>query len=175
MKSKPLPTLCEECARLGWPTKGPLHGIDGKTLCWPHANLHNASPPARRFGIEGEIPTIRGILEKMQPNQPPIIWPRDSKSAYRAAAQLGIRIKTRKVNGQGFKIWRLSDAEPIAPMNEKETREKLQLIENQLAALHAAITDLRENLWRNRRNADSAKTRAELLHNERTNLAEVRQ
>lgn len=46
---------CEECDRLGWPTKGPLYGrfIDGVpiNLCWLHAtqfNSRNISPVAQR-------------------------------------------------------------------------------------------------------------------------------
>ena len=37
-----------------------------------------------------------------------VLW-RDNKSAYRAAEQLGIKIKIRKINGQGYRIWRLTD------------------------------------------------------------------
>ena len=32
-------TTCEECDRLGWPTRQALHTIDGRVLCWTHAQL----------------------------------------------------------------------------------------------------------------------------------------
>jgi len=33
---------CAECDKLGWPTKGQLHGVNGVSLCWAHAQIENS-------------------------------------------------------------------------------------------------------------------------------------
>ena len=35
---------CAECVRLGWPTKGPLYGVEGRTVCWMHAGRPQPMP-----------------------------------------------------------------------------------------------------------------------------------
>jgi hypothetical protein len=37
---------CDECARIGWPqNRQPRYGIEGRSLCWTHAQLAGVSLP----------------------------------------------------------------------------------------------------------------------------------
>lgn len=40
---------CAVCDRLGWPSKGPLYGVEGRSLCWAHATAHGSEPGSAMF------------------------------------------------------------------------------------------------------------------------------
>jgi hypothetical protein len=45
---------CEECRKRGWPTRGPVHGVEGQTLCWAHALLDGWKPGPEAFWVVNE-------------------------------------------------------------------------------------------------------------------------
>ena len=70
---KSLPTTCEECDRLGWPTKQPLHGIEGRTLCWTHAQIAISAPGS----ASQEDASLKQKYEWLWNNCLIVLWPGD--------------------------------------------------------------------------------------------------
>jgi hypothetical protein len=67
--------------------------------------------PTGHFLQVGDLWRIRNLLEIMEPavgkdTDQHFVWP-DNGSPYKAAAQLGIEIKTRKLDGGGYRVWRV--------------------------------------------------------------------
>jgi len=66
---------------------------------------HNIPVPAR--GVAGSaMSRMREALSGMEVGDS-FLWSRDNKHPYKAAKQLGCRITTQKVNGNGWRIWRI--------------------------------------------------------------------
>lgn len=58
------------------------------------------------IGRGGKLSAIRSALQAMKPGDS-FIW-EDHKAPYDAAKQLNIKITTRKVNGEGYRVWRVT-------------------------------------------------------------------
>jgi len=62
--------------------------------------------PERRFHTTGNLCALRNAMKNMAPGDS-FLWG-DNKSAYDAANQIGVKIKTRKSNGDGYRVWRIA-------------------------------------------------------------------
>ena len=60
--------------------------------------------PKRRFALGGNLTAVRGALEGMKVGDS-FMWG-SNKCAFLAAKQLGVKITTRKVDGEGYRVWR---------------------------------------------------------------------
>ncbi len=65
----------------------------------------NQSVPVGRYHSAEVRETLRQTLSAMQPGQS-FLWP-ENKYVYLAARQVGVKIKTRKVDGCGYRVWRV--------------------------------------------------------------------
>lgn len=64
-------------------------------------------PPAPgRKVSESELGTLRQIFEAMKPGDS-FEWP-SNKQVYRAANEVKAKVRTRKLNGTGYRVWRIS-------------------------------------------------------------------
>jgi len=63
--------------------------------------------PPGRCALEGQLYQLRSVLDSMQAGDS-FLWKQPSHNAYKAANQLGIKISTRKINGSGYRIWRIT-------------------------------------------------------------------
>ena len=63
-----------------------------------HEMPHGREVPTSKLGA------IRATLAKMKLGQS-FVWG-ENKHVYTAARQIGVKIKTEKLNGEGFRVWR---------------------------------------------------------------------
>lgn len=68
----------------------------------------NVPPPDGRFQANGKFAELRRTLQSMKAGDS-FVCP-CNKSAFRAAQQVNVKITTRKENGQGWRVWRVSPA-----------------------------------------------------------------
>jgi hypothetical protein len=61
--------------------------------------------PERKFAVEGKHHELRQALLGMNCGDS-FAWP-ENRKPYKAADQVGVVIKTRKVNGSGYRVWRV--------------------------------------------------------------------
>lgn len=61
--------------------------------------------PIGRFAVVGKLATLRETLRGMKPGES-FLWP-TSWLPHQAAAQLNVKITTRKVTGSGYRVWLL--------------------------------------------------------------------
>jgi hypothetical protein len=58
---QPKMEMCAECNRLGWPENNqPRYGLNGRILCWTHAQLEISSSPNQKEEHDRLQTTIRG-------------------------------------------------------------------------------------------------------------------
>lgn len=62
--------------------------------------------PEGRFHDNGLYATLRKTLKEMTDGQS-FVWS-ENTMIYRAAQEAGVKVKTRKINGEGYRVWRVS-------------------------------------------------------------------
>ena len=63
--------------------------------------------PEGRHALDGALADLRKALLKMKPGES-FKWALHYKAPYDAAKQLKIKIATRKINGEGYRVWRVA-------------------------------------------------------------------
>lgn len=61
--------------------------------------------PSGNRALIGAMHDLRRTLETMLDGES-FIWP-DARVCWRAAIQIKVKIKTRKISGRGFRVWRV--------------------------------------------------------------------
>ncbi len=61
--------------------------------------------PEKRFMEHGNQASLREAISKLKRNES-FLW-KDNKMPHKAAEDLGMKIKTRKINGEGFRVWKI--------------------------------------------------------------------
>jgi hypothetical protein len=61
--------------------------------------------PDGMFPVNGTLQGLRKALKKMKPGQS-FMWD-DNALPYHAASSIGIKVKTRKISGLGYRVWKL--------------------------------------------------------------------
>lgn len=61
--------------------------------------------PDCRWATEGEFFELREVLRKMKVGES-FRW-HNSQNVYRAARQLNVKVISRKLNGSGYRIWKV--------------------------------------------------------------------
>lgn len=62
--------------------------------------------PAGRFAIDGKLAALRNALGAMKVGDS-FLW-ESNRVLFEAAKQLNMKITTRKVNGHGYRVWRVA-------------------------------------------------------------------
>lgn len=64
-------------------------------------------PPPMRLAVRGQLAALRNALQSMKPGDS-FMWNGKNTTAFRAAKQLDLRIGTRKVHSEGYRVWRMT-------------------------------------------------------------------
>lgn len=67
---------------------------------------HNIPVPPRSIAGSA-MSRMREALSGMKPGDS-FIWTADNKHPFKAAKQVGCRITTKKLNGNGWRVWRIT-------------------------------------------------------------------
>lgn len=86
-------TKCEECERLGWPTRQPLYGVGGKSLCFAHANpgkIPDPLPPMfeKIQALQALANSLAEKLNELKGENLPLLDTLDLSCARSAAMQI---------------------------------------------------------------------------------------
>lgn len=71
----------------------------------PEIKIERRPRPQGNQAIVGRMHTLREAIKRLRGNQS-FRWPNHSEP-YKASYQLGVKITTRKDNGNGFVVWRV--------------------------------------------------------------------
>lgn len=63
--------------------------------------------PDGNFAMAGVYESLRSTLKDMKAGQS-FVWD-ENGMIYRAAKEAGVKIKARKINGSGYRIWKVKD------------------------------------------------------------------
>lgn len=62
--------------------------------------------PPGRMAVNGKLAALRNALAAMKPGDS-FMW-ECNKAPFDAARQLNVKISTRKINGEGYRVWRVA-------------------------------------------------------------------
>lgn len=62
--------------------------------------------PPGRMAVNGKLAALRNAMQAMKPGDS-FMW-ECNKAPYDAARQLKLKISTRKINGEGWRVWRVA-------------------------------------------------------------------
>lgn len=69
--------------------------------------LHGLPPPQGRYWTSGNSHELRLAVMALKDKGDYFVWDKCHQAVYRAANQLGVKVRTRKVDGQGVYVWKV--------------------------------------------------------------------
>lgn len=84
--------------------------ITGRTIVnltspWLAISVNTPIPTSPHAG--GDLENLRLQLAAMEHGNS-FVWPKANQTVYRAAADIGVKVRLKKLNGTGYRVWRLT-------------------------------------------------------------------